>query len=1147
MHPVENYLKSLSEIHGTGGATAETSYYPALESLLNEVGSKLKPRVRAVSQLANVGAGQPDFGLYTANQFQNTKDKLPIQGIAPERGVIEVKGWSDDSFVTADSRQVSKYWNKYKLVLVTNYRDFVLVGRDDKGEPVQLESHRLSFSERGFRALLAHPRKAALEQGERFLEFLRRVLLYEAALTDPEDLAWFLASYAREARHRVEAAGDLPALAGLKKALEEALGMTFEGEKGEHFFRATLVQTLFYGVFSSWVLWSREHTTQPRAQFDWHTAGWTLHVPMVAGLFHRIASPQQLKPLHVAEVLDWAAAALNRVDRAAFFAKFEEEHAVQYFYEPFLKAYDPELRKELGVWYTPPEIVQYQVERVDRVLREELDIADGLADDKVVILDPCCGTGAYLVETIKRIHKTLEEKGGSALTAQKLKKAVMQRIFGFEILPAPFVVSHLQIGLMLHQLGVPLDHDTDQRAGVYLTNALTGWEPLKEPKNYLPLFHELEQESDAADKVKQDVPILVILGNPPYNAFAGTSPKEEGGLVDTYKEGLTNPIKDGGWGIKKFNLDDLYVRFFRIAERRIAKSGIGVVSYISNFSFLGDPSFLVMRQRFLQEFDKLWFDCMNGDSRETGKLTPDGKPDPSVFSTQQTAVGIRVGTAISLMVRQATRSKSPSVRFQHYWGVTKRQQLLDSLKSKNLDQKYEKATPSEENRYSFRPMLVQGDYSRWPSVLDIPEIPPSNGLMEKRGGALMDFDREALAERMKAYLDSSVQWQELVASGMTLTRNAARYDAKKCRDNLLTAEKYDKEKLKRYSLRPFDTRWCYYSPIRPLWNEPRPSYWAQCWEENACFVTRPTGVAAPEGHPLFYTPLLGDNDFQRGHSYYFPHRLRRIPKKPPAGAEHPVLFDHKDDAPTITANLSKTARAYLAELGVGDPDADVETAGLIWMHALAIGYSPLYLEENADGIRQDWPRIPLPAKKKVLMDSAGLGRRVAALLDTEKPVEGVTCGAIDPRLKSLGVIQKVGGGNLDPDAKELDMTAGWGHGGKDGVCMPGKGKIEERTAQPKQQDRLLGTESLNIYLNDVAYWSNVPSAVWGYTIGGYQVIKKWLSYREKTMLGRGLKMEEAEYVTEMVRRIAALILLQDDLNANYETVKSNVWEWKTRE
>jgi len=596
---VQKYLTDIGEIYRTGGGVEEESYYGALESLLNEAGKGLKPRVRCVGQLKDTGAGEPDFGFFTANQFQSSKDSRPIEGQTPERGVIECKPWKDDSFARTDSAQVSKYWNRYGLVLVTNFRDFVLVGRSDDNKPVRLESYRIAESENKFREILEHPQKAAKEQGGRFVEFLRRAMLHAAPLTEPEDLAWFLASYAREARGRMEQSANLPALEGLKNAIEEALGMKFEGERGKHFFLATLVQTLFYGVFSSWVLWSREHWGQPEAKFNWHDAAWTLHVPMIASLFDQIATPKQLKPLGIDEVLDWAGMVLNRVDRARFFSKFEAEHAVLYFYEPFLKAYDPELRKDLGVWYTPPEIVKYQVERIDKVLREELNIADGLADEQVIILDPCCGTGAYLVEVLKRIHKTLAEKGASALTAQGVKEAARKRVFGFEILPAPFVISHLQIGLMLRMLGAPLNAEGSERAGVYLTNALTGWEPLEDPKTLLP-FPELKEERDKANKVKQEAPILVILGNPPYNAFAGTSPEEEGGLVDCYKEGLTKPVKEGGWGIKKFNLDDLYVRFFRIAERRIVKSGKGIVSYISNFSYLGDPSFVAMRNKFLE-------------------------------------------------------------------------------------------------------------------------------------------------------------------------------------------------------------------------------------------------------------------------------------------------------------------------------------------------------------------------------------------------------------------------------------------------------------------------------------------------------------------------------------------------------------------
>ena len=167
----------------------------------------------------------------------------------------------------------------------------------------------------------------------------------------------------------------------------------------------------------------------------------------------------------------------------------------------------------------------------------------------------------------------------------------------------------------------------------------------------------------------------------------------------------------GGWGIRKFNLDELYIRFFRLAERRIAeKTGKGIVCYISNFSYLGDPSFVIMRERFLTEFDTLFFDCLNGDSRETGKRTPEGKPDPSVFSTEYNREGIRVGTAIGLSVRRPKRSRKPRSFSASFGARTSARELLESLGAEDLPGHYEKVEPSRENHFSFLPTAVSREY-----------------------------------------------------------------------------------------------------------------------------------------------------------------------------------------------------------------------------------------------------------------------------------------------------------------------------------------------------------------------------------------------------------------------------------------------------
>jgi hypothetical protein len=247
--------------------------------------------------------------------------------------VIEVKGLAEPVLAIADTDQVSRYWQRYRLVLVTNYREFLLVGVDARGQPVRLEAFTLAETDTAFWDACAHPRRIARLKGASFVEYLRRALTHLAPLTRPSDLAWLLASYARDALARVEAV-ELPALQTVRSGLEEALGLRFEGPKGEHFFRSTLVQTLFYGVFSAWVQWCKEQPLGSATRFDWHMAEWSLHVPMVRTLYEQVATPGQLRPLGLVEVLDWAGAALNRVDREAFFAAFDEGLAVQYFYEP---------------------------------------------------------------------------------------------------------------------------------------------------------------------------------------------------------------------------------------------------------------------------------------------------------------------------------------------------------------------------------------------------------------------------------------------------------------------------------------------------------------------------------------------------------------------------------------------------------------------------------------------------------------------------------------------------------------------------------------------------------------------------------------------------------------------------------------------
>lgn len=1108
---LKNYLQRMSEIRRTGSAVKETSFYGTLENLLNEIGKTIKPKVRCVINLQNRGAGLPDGGFFTPNQFQRNSNEL-VKGQMPERGAIEIKGTSDDVRQIAESEQVDKYLRAYRQVLVTNYRSFLLVRLDESGAKQFLESFSLAADEKDFWQKADNPNEFSEKEAERFIEFLKRVMLSRADLTKPEDVAWFLASYARDAKARVEQA-ELDSLATIRKALEDALGIRFEGEKGENFFRSTLVQTLFYGIFSAWVLWHKRNP-KTKEKFRWKEAVWELRVPMISVLFGQIATPANVKHLNLEEVLDWTGNVLNRVVREEFFQKFAEDHAVQYFYEPFLQAFDPNLRKELGVWYTPEEIVKYMVERVDRTLREELDLPDGLADESVYILDPACGTGAYLVEVLRRINQTLEEKGEDSIRGQKLKRAVMTRVFGFEILPAPFVVSHLQIGLLLESLGVGLSDDKKERAGVYLTNSLTGWD--EHPKTKLP-FPEFEEERDRADKVKRETPIIVILGNPPYNGLAGVAIEEERELSNAYRTTKRAPAPQGQ------GLNDLYIRFFRMAERRIAEmSKRGVVCYISNYSWLEGLSHTGMREKYLEVFNKIWIDNLHGD-RIISEVAPDGKASNTIFAVQGNSVGIKVGTSISLMTVNGDNNHQIFYRdFDESNPQARRDALTASLDDDTNN--YQTLEPNVTLGYPFKPNQINEDYFIWKLL---PELFPVSfpGVQTGRDSVLISTNREDLVKQMETYFDATISHEEMNRIVPKVMTKTARFDPQKIREYLVRRG-FKPENIVRYAYRPFDLRWLYWENETKLLDEKRAEYFSQVFTGNYfLFTTGRTRKLIIE--PALTVDGLSDLNFMDSGARGFPLYLAKSKE---------TLFDAEK---SIVPNLSELATDYLQKVSGKASD--------LFFHSLAILHSTEYRSEHASALRQNFPRIPLPQKREDLIASAELGRRVAGLLNTEKQVAGITAGKLTDALRAIGVAAHAEGLQFQDD--DFRVTAGWGHAGAGGVTMPAKGKLnlreyseKELAAIDEESRKYLGAKTLDVYLNNVAYWRNIPERVWSFTIGGYQVLKKWLSYREYELLGRALTLDEITEVTNMIRRISAILLLEPQLNENYRKIKANFYK-----
>ena len=754
------------------------------------------------------------------------------------------------------------------------------------------------------------------------------------------------------------------------------------------------------------------------ARFSWRESVWHLRAPVLRALFQQLSDPGRLQPLGLVEVLDWTAAALDRVDREAFFSRFNEGEAVPYFYEPFLEAFDPALRKQLGVWYTPTEVVRYMVARVDRALKDDLDIPDGLAAENVYVLDPCCGTGAYLAEVLRRIAANLGGRGLGALAGARVRQAATERVFGFEIMPAPFVVAHLQVGLTMQDLDAPLDDDGAERAGIYLTNALTGWEP----RTTKPLpFPELEEERDRAERVKQETPILVILGNPPYNGFAGMAVDEERELSEAYR--TTRRVRrPEGQG-----LNDLYVRFFRMAERRIAeKTGRGVVCFISNYSWLDGLSFTGMRERYLEAFDAIRIDCLNGDKYKTGKTAPDGTPDPSIFSTAGDPVGIQVGTAIATLVRKADHAPAGEIGFRHLWGQAKREGLLETAEAES-GVLYGGIEPVLPLGLPFVQTAVSDDWFDWPSLPDL--LPVSfPGVQTKRDSFLIDVDVDRLRERIALYFNPDVSHDEIARRYPGAMKSSSGFvvrDARAVRDAFLARGAPIDTRFVRHAYRPFDNRWLYWEPGHGLLGRPVPDYRphvidGNLWLTAAQHLRR--GAAEPQA---CFTKHLGSLHLIERTALMFPAWL--------------VEESVGDGGETVhRANLSGAAQRYLENLG-----ANVED---LFHHVLATLHDPAYREANAGALQMEWPRIPLPGWPEGDADGAttelarlaARGQALARLLDPDTPVLGVTQGALRPEIAAIAVPATVDGAATWRATTSRSPPAG-GTSGRAAQLCPAKG------------------------------------------------------------------------------------------------------------
>jgi type I restriction-modification system DNA methylase subunit len=436
-----------------------------------------------------------------------------------------------------------------------------------------------------------------------------------------------------------------------KKELLPNLLLRSENEK-DYSFADIYAQTIAYGLFTARVFsFVKDPTRDFNREDAWEQLPETN--PFLRQLFQSISerSPQELGE----ELLD-AIAETFGILRAAkmdeilvdFRSKMNQEDIVIRFYEDFLAAYKPQMRERRGVYYTPEPVVSYMVRSVDELLKDKFNKPLGLADPEVMILDPACGTGTFLLWIFQLIHRRFEEDPEALTVGLEdrswtgyVNERLLPRVFGFELLMAPYAICHLKLGLYLEETGYQFR--SGKRLGVYLINTLEDIK-LREEREQLsldiPQMEELiAEEAKAGSRIKKNEPIMVVIGNPPYSGHSENNNEWIRGLVNDYYFVDGKPLgeRNPKW------LQDDYVKFIRFAQWRIDKSGQGILAFITNHGFLDNPTFRGMRQQILKTFGEIFIYDLHGNSKKQ-EVCLDGSKDENVFDIQQ-------GVSINLMLK----------------------------------------------------------------------------------------------------------------------------------------------------------------------------------------------------------------------------------------------------------------------------------------------------------------------------------------------------------------------------------------------------------------------------------------------------------------------------------------------------------------
>jgi hypothetical protein len=1093
--PIDIYRRQIEKELQAGNATEHT-HRPALKDLIES----LAPGVTATNEPKRVECGAPDFAV----------TERRAHGLVT-LGHVEAKDVGKDLGEVEKSDQMKRYLPALPNLILTDYLEFRWY---IDGEHRQ--SARLARVGKGGK--LAPEKDGA----EAVTDLLGAFLSQQAEpINDPKTLALRMARLTHFIRDMIVTAFDAKAASATLRDLHGAFEKALIPDLPIPQFADMFAQTLAYGLFAA-----RVNHHGPPGSFKRLGAASEIPKtnPFLRKLFDTITGTE-LDEESFAGFVDDLAQLLADTDINAVLADFGKRTARQdpvvHFYETFLAAYDPKLREARGVYYTPEPVVSYIARSVDYLLKTRFGCANGLADTatveyegeqpvaamspspnggqrpplqkatspRVLILDPACGTGTFLYSVIDHIRAEFMRQENAGMWSGYVRNHLLPRIFGFELLVAPYAVAHFKLGMQLAGYDLTpaqrgkwaYDFSGDDRLGVYLTNTLE--EAERRAQMEFGFLRTLTEEANATVRIKKELPIMVVMGNPPYSNFGRMNRgKWILGLLKDYKKDLHE---------KKLNIDDDFIKFIRFSQWRIDRTGAGILAFITNNTYIDGITHRRMRQSLMESFSEIYILDLHGNSNKKEKC-PDGSKDENVFDIQQ-------GVAIGIFVKQWAKEGLAKVLHSELWGLraSKYARLFETdVESSN----WTELRPSRPE-YLFVPRQTTGEKefrALWGmgSVFLIHQ----NAVKTDRDDLFIDFAKDALRARMETfYSEAGLEADFRALYGI---ENSSSYDLLSRRE----ATAFEAENLRPFLYRPFDTRWLYYAPgltSRPAFEVMqhmigRPNLGMIATRQtrdkwDALVTTEICGhksCAAYDINTLF--PLYIYTEQAEQEQAGIDVQLSHWPAG--KGGRRPNL------EPQFVAELENR----LGLSFVSEDKSDLKKAfgpEDVFNYIYAVFHSPTYRTRYAEFLKSDFPRVPLTSDRKLFRSLCGLGAELVAMHLLESP-----------KLSKPIARYPVTGPNI--------VEKGFPKYFAPGEPEPGKGKPlaapRVYISKPEPESGAKGQ-----------YFEGVPPEVWNFHVGGYQVCEKWLKDRR----GRTLTYDDLEHYRKVVTALSETIRLMAEIDA----------------